>query len=105
MGPTETLVEVRTMVGRRYMFTQHGRATLEKRWADIPSYYPLQTIVRDIPAHDDHHTTYVDLGSMFPVGSTCFMLGYPHHGASGVVCQIYIYLCMWHCFMQSSEEH
>lgn len=74
------------MIGRKYMYTtSHGRVSLEKQWAEIPSCYPLQSIVRNISAHDSHHTTFTDLKHVFPAGSECFMLGLVHYGSKGIV--------------------
>lgn len=73
------------MIGRKYIFMPQGRATLEKQFADIPSNYPLQTIVRDIVVHDEHNNTYRDISEVFLAGSKCFMLGHPHYGTMGEV--------------------
>lgn len=38
--------------------------------------------------HDPSFTQYRTLGELFPVGSSCFMLGQPHYGAQGKVLQV-----------------
>lgn len=74
------------------MYTaSHGRVNLEKQWAEIPSCYPLQTIVRNISVYDTHHSTFTDLSQVFPVGSECFMLGLVHYGSKGTVSVLFFY--------------
>ncbi|KAI4465247.1 3' exoribonuclease [Holotrichia oblita] len=85
VGKTDVLIHVKVLIGRRYMFTRQGRVTLEKQWAPITTAYPLQVIVRDITVHDEKYSTFRDLESIFPPGSTCFMLGQPHYGSMGEV--------------------
>lgn len=87
VGKTEVLVHVKVMTGRKYVFTPHGRATLEKQFATVQSNYPLQTIVKDIAVHDHYHSTFQDISTVFPPGSSCFMLGHPHYGAMGEILQ------------------
>lgn len=85
MGETEILVHVQVMTGRKYVFTQHGRATLEKQYATVQSHYPLQAVVKNISVHDQYHSTYQDISTVFPPGATCFLLAHPHYGAMGEV--------------------
>ncbi|KAK9681238.1 Xrn1 helical domain [Popillia japonica] len=85
VGKTDVLIHVKVLIGRRYMFTRQGRVTLEKQWAPITTAYPFQVIVRDITVHDEKYSTFRDLESIFPPGSTCFMLGQPHYGSMGEV--------------------
>ncbi|XP_071053139.1 5'-3' exoribonuclease 1 isoform X2 [Onthophagus taurus] len=85
VGPVSILVHVKVMIGRKYMFTQAGRVTLEKQWAPITSPYPLQSIVKEILVNDDVHSAFRDIESLFPVGSLCFMLSHPCYGSCGTV--------------------
>lgn len=87
IGETEVLVHVKVMTGRKYVFTAHGRATLEKQFATVQSHYPIQTIVEDISAYDQYHSTFQDISTIFPAGTSCFMLGHPHYGAMGEILQ------------------
>lgn len=85
MGETDVLIHVKILIGRKYAFTKQGRVTLEKQWAQIGTAYPYQSIVRDISVHDEHYTTFRDIEDVFPIGSTCFMLGHPYYGCTGEV--------------------
>lgn len=95
------LVHVRVMVGRRYMFLPNGRVTLEKEWAPVTTGYPLQSIVKDIKVHDEQFSSYRDIESVFPVGSTCYMLGHPCYGCTGEV----LYLFVSDVFMRKRFIH
>ncbi|GJQ70278.1 putative 5'-3' exoribonuclease [Trypoxylus dichotomus] len=85
VGEINILIHAKVLSGRRYMFSRQGRVTLEKQWAPVTTAYPLQVIVRDIAVHDENHTTFRDLESVFPRGSNCFMLGQPYYGCMGEV--------------------
>ena len=50
--------------------------------------FALQTTRKDILVHDPSFTQYRTLGELFPIGSTCFMLGYPEYGCQGEVLQV-----------------
>lgn len=73
------------MTGRKYTFSQHGRITLKKQFAELPSHYPLQTVVRNLNVYDQYNSIYHDIASIFPPGASCFMLGHPHYGAMGII--------------------
>lgn len=85
VGKTEMLIHVRVMTGRKYVFTANGRVSLEKQFATVQSQYPLQTIIKDIAVHDQYHSLFQDISSVFPAGASCFMLSHPHYGAMGEV--------------------
>ncbi|KAF5297711.1 hypothetical protein FQA39_LY12042 [Lamprigera yunnana] len=85
VGITETLVYVNVMVGRKYIFSNMGRVTLEKQFSEICSIYPLQTIVKGINIHEESYKDYKNIESVYPIGSYCFMLGQPGYGGLGEV--------------------
>lgn len=85
IGRTECLLHVKEMTGRKYTFSQHGRITLQKQFAELQSHYPLQTVVRDLHVYDQYGSTYHDIAQIFPPGASCFMLGHPHYGAMGEI--------------------
>lgn len=85
VGETNVLVHVQIMTGRKYVFTTHGRATLEKQFAFVQSHYPLQTVVRDLIVYDENHSSLQDIATIFPAGASCFMLSHPHYGAMGEI--------------------
>lgn len=85
VGNTDVLVHVKVLTGRRYTFSQQGRITLKKQFADLQSHYPLQTVVRNLSTYDQYNSTYIDISTLFAPGALCFMLGHPHYGAVGEV--------------------
>ncbi|KAF2885186.1 hypothetical protein ILUMI_20983 [Ignelater luminosus] len=85
VGLTNVLVHVKVMVGRKYMFSQRGRITLEKQWNTVTSAYPLQTVVYDIAVYEDECVAYKDVTHVFSTGSFCFMLGQPGYGVMAEV--------------------
>lgn len=85
IGDTEILVHARLMTGRRYIFGNHGKLSLEKQWSDIPSTFALQASVIDLAVHDPTFVQYKNIDQVFTPKSICFMLGHPHYGAMGEV--------------------
>ncbi|PNF32574.1 5'-3' exoribonuclease 1 [Cryptotermes secundus] len=85
IGKTDILVHATAMIGRKYIFGQTGKITMEKQWCDVLTAYALQTTVKDIAVHDKTFVQYRTLQEVFPLKSVCFMLGHPHYGAMGEV--------------------
>ncbi|XP_012251889.2 5'-3' exoribonuclease 1 isoform X2 [Athalia rosae] len=85
IGETEILVYACLMTGRRYIFGNQGKISLEKQWAEVPSVFPLQATVRDIAVYDPSFVQYKNISEVFTPKSICFMLGHPHYGAMGEV--------------------
>lgn len=85
MGDVQVLCHVQMMIGRKYEFTPNGTLTLEKQFSELPSNYPLQTIVSGIESYDSHRSLYRNVQDVFPEGEICFTLGNPYYGAQGIV--------------------
>ena len=87
IGETKTLVYTTPIIGRKYVYTQAGRVTLEKQWSPIPVPYALQATVQDLLVNDSlgRQNQYSTLAEVFPQGSSCFMLGQPGYGLLGKV--------------------
>lgn len=92
VGPTDILVHVKLITGRKYVFSQQSRLTYEKQWSDLIYAYPLQSVVRDISVYNPNDVPYQDIENVFPIGSCCFMLGQPHYASVGKVMLFYIYI-------------
>lgn len=73
------------IIGRKYVYTQNGRVTLEKQWSTIPTAYAYQATVKDINVKELHGNQYLTLSEVFPTDSACFMLGDPGYGLQGRV--------------------
>lgn len=76
---------MKVLAGRKYTFSNVGYVTLEKQWADMDSPYPLQTVISKLKVYEESYASYKDISSVFPLGSTCFMLGQPYYGSCGEV--------------------
>ncbi len=85
IGQTKILIYATPITGRKYVYTQSGRVTLEKQWSTIPVPYAFQATVKDIQVHESVGHQYSTLSEVFPAGSTCFMLGHPGYGLQGRV--------------------
>ena len=85
IGRTETLVYACPIIGRKFVYTQNGRVTLEKQWASTPTAYVLQATVIDMPVKDAYDNKFLTLAQVFPANSVCFMLGQPGYGLLGRV--------------------
>lgn len=77
-----------TLFRFQYVCGAKGKITLEKQWSRIQQPFALQTIRKDILVHDPTFTQYRTLEQLFPVGSTCFMLGHPNYGCQAEVLQV-----------------
>lgn len=84
-GKVDVLVHVKQLVGRKYVFTSDGKVALEKQWAHVLSHFPVQAVVEDLTAHDEHHLQFKDVSDVFPEGSFCFSLTNPYYGSMGTV--------------------
>jgi len=86
IGSTDILIHACPMSGRRYeMASTGGRITLEKQWHKTSQFYPLQTVVADIPVHDASLKQYCTVEELFKPDTVCFMLGEPCYGGMGTV--------------------
>lgn len=85
IGQTELIVYVRPVAGRKYVFGQAGKITLEKIYSEIQTPYAIQTIVDDITVHDPSFVQFKTLEQVFPPGSKCFLLASPIYGGMGEV--------------------
>ncbi|XP_017777725.1 PREDICTED: 5'-3' exoribonuclease 1 [Nicrophorus vespilloides] len=85
VGKTDILVHVTEMIGRQYVFTKIGRVNVEKKFSTKWSVFPLQTVIKDISVHDECNSTYVNIDDVFPIDSTCFMIGQQYYGSIATV--------------------
>lgn len=85
VGEIDIMVHVKLMTGRKCFFTTQGRITYEKQWSSAIYPFPLQTIVNNISSYNALDVPYKNVEELFPVGSSCFMLGQPHYGCMGKV--------------------
>lgn len=85
IGETNLIVYVNHVSGRKYVFGQEGKITLEKQYSEIQDPYALQAIVEDIAVHDSSFVQYKTLEQVFPPGSKCFLLAPPVYGSVGEV--------------------
>ena len=87
IGKTQILVYTTPIIGRKYVYTQSGRVTLEKQWSQIPVPFALQATVQDLLVNESlgRQNQYSTLAEVFPPGSNCFMLGQPGYGQFGKV--------------------
>ena len=85
IGKTHILLYATPIIGRKYIYTQNGRVTLEKQWGTISTPYAFQATVKDINVKELHSSQYLTLAEVFPADSTCFMLGDPGYGLQGTV--------------------
>lgn len=85
IGKTQVLLYATPIVGRKYVYTQSGRVTLEKQWSAAPVAYALQATVKDIVVQETVGHQYMTLAEVFPNNSVCFMLGQPGYGLQGKV--------------------
>lgn len=85
IGETRLIVYVRPVAGRKYVFGQAGKITLEKIYSEIQTPYAIQTIVDDIAVHDSSFVQFKTLDQVFPTGSKCFLLASPLYGGMGEV--------------------
>lgn len=85
IGETKVVVYATPIVGRKYVYTQSGRVTLEKQWSTVVSPYAFQATVGNIAVMDLHGKQFMTLAEVFPAASVCFMLGHPGYGLQGRV--------------------
>ncbi|CAN7986192.1 unnamed protein product [Ixodes hexagonus] len=85
LGDIEIVVLCRTITGRKYICGSKGRITLEKQWSVHPVPFAVQSLVRDITEHCPEFEQFKTIEEVFPVGTTCFMIGHPHYGCQGEV--------------------
>ena len=88
IGNTSIVLNACEMSGRKYVFGQEGRITLEKMWSKVSKAYALQATRRDILVHDPSFTQFRTLHELFPDGSTCFSLAHSHYGCEATVLKI-----------------
>ncbi|XP_034254731.1 5'-3' exoribonuclease 1 [Thrips palmi] len=88
IGETQLIVYVRPVAGRKYVFGQAGKITLEKVYSEIETPYAIQTIVDDIAVHDASFVQFKTLEQVFPSGSKCFLLASPIYGGMGEVLEV-----------------
>lgn len=85
IGHTNVLVYATPIIGRKYIFTQSGRITLEKQWSPASTPYALQATVKELQVKEIVGHQYATLNDVFPVDSIVFMLGQPGYGLLGRV--------------------
>lgn len=85
IGTTHILVYAAPITGRKYVYTQNGRVTLEKQWSPIPVPYALQATVKELQVKETCCHQFSTLAEVFPPNSICFMLGHPGYGLKGRV--------------------
>ncbi|XP_032782787.2 5'-3' exoribonuclease 1 isoform X1 [Daphnia magna] len=85
IGTTHILIYAAPITGRKYVYTQNGRVTLEKQWSPIPIPYALQATVKELQVKEACVHQFSTLAEVFPPNSTCFMLGHPGYGLKGRV--------------------
>lgn len=90
VGETKVLIHVKTLTGRKYVFTSNGDPIFEKQFCSEVSNYPLQAVVYNISAYDEFGNGYNDIEHIFPINSICFTLTNPYYGSQGVVSFKYI---------------
>ena len=102
VGPIDILIHARLIVGRKYIFGPQGKLTLQKVWSDLLSTYASHCVLKDITAHDGTFVQYSNSTEIFKPKSICFMLGHPHYGAMGEVCNFSL-ICsiLFEIFMQA----
>ncbi|KAL4221730.1 5'-3' exoribonuclease 1 [Mactra antiquata] len=85
IGSTDIILKCLPMTGRKYIFTAHGRVTMDKQFGTLPVAYALQATVKDIAVHDPGFCQFKTLKEFLPDGTAVFMLGWPHYGCQGEV--------------------
>eukprot|EP00095_Tigriopus_kingsejongensis_P010572 maker-scaffold1137_size60140-snap-gene-0.17 protein:Tk10572 transcript:maker-scaffold1137_size60140-snap-gene-0.17-mRNA-1 annotation:"5 -3 exoribonuclease 1" len=88
IGAGEVVIEALPMTGRKYVYGQKGKITLEKQWGQFPQPFAHQTVLKDILVHDPSFTQYRTLDELFPTDSSCFMLGNIVYGCLGSVQEV-----------------
>ena len=85
IGTTHILVYAAPITGRKYVYTQSGRVTLDKQWSASPIPYVLQATVKELQVKETFGHQYSTLAEVFTQNSVCFMLGDPGYGLQGRV--------------------
>lgn len=85
IGKTHILVYATPITGRKYVYTQNGRVTLEKQWSPTPVPFALQATVKELLVKETFSHQYSTLSEVFLTNSVCFMLGHPGYGLKGRV--------------------
>lgn len=88
IGDVHLILYVNHVSGRKYVFGQAGKITLEKMYSEIQDPYAIQTVVKDIAVHDSSFVQYKTLEQVFPQGSKCFLLAPPVYGSMGEVLEV-----------------
>ncbi|KAK3912768.1 5'-3' exoribonuclease 1 [Frankliniella fusca] len=88
IGCTKFIVYVNHVVGRKYVFGQTGKITMEKQYSEIQDPYAIQAVVEDIAVHDPSFVQFRTLEEVFPVGSYCFLLASPVYGSMAEVTEV-----------------
>lgn len=85
VGDVDTLVCVRPLTERRYVFGEKGKMTLEKIWSNVDAYYPIQTIIRDVKMHSAEIAEKTHVCDVFHKNARVFMVSTIYYGSSGIV--------------------
>lgn len=85
IGHTQLLVYASPVIGRKYVFTQSGRITLEKQWSPASAPFAFQATVKELQVKEVVGHQYANLSDVFPPDSVVFMLGQPGYGSLGRV--------------------
>ncbi|XP_060573103.1 5'-3' exoribonuclease 1-like, partial [Ruditapes philippinarum] len=85
IGDTHILLRALPMTGRKYIFSSHGRVTMDKQFGKLPVAFAKQATVKDIAVHDSGFCQFRTLKDYLPEGTAVFMLGWPHYACQGEV--------------------
>jgi len=85
LGTVKIMVEVKLLLGKRYVCGQKGVVKLTKEWSPNSTFYAYQATVKDLAVHDSEQDAIQSLETLYPAGSMCFMMASPHYGSSGEV--------------------
>lgn len=85
IGDTHILLRALPVTGRKYIFSSHGRVTMDKQFGTLSMPFALQTTVKDIAVHDQGFCQFRTLQDFFPAGTSVFMLGWQYYGCQGEV--------------------
>ncbi|XP_066932891.1 5'-3' exoribonuclease 1-like isoform X3 [Clytia hemisphaerica] len=85
IGDCDVLVEAKLLLGKRYFCTKDGSVKLEREYSKNTSFYAAKTVVKNLTVHKSSSREYKTVQSLYPVGSTCFMMASEFYGCAGEV--------------------
>lgn len=88
VGQSDVIVETKLLLGKRHICKADGSVRTEKEYSRTPSFYPSKIVVKNLAVQASSQKEFTNIETLYPVGSTCFMMASSYYGCAAEVIEI-----------------